>query len=336
MSGIRPGLGLHLPDRDFYQPREVQMVLELNPTVLLTMLYEADKGAASQTNDLVAALGHEDVMSRTQIDRVVDLDAAWCADQALNRSRRLRAARVHSVTGNELNYVGEGFNGDLDGVMQWLRDFGSAAASNGLRQETVLHLPAPWTGRVGEDNEQGREYWRACKAWGLDELYDVADIHAYADGYGVYQDALEILGMAGWVSEHNRCMQAAAESTRLDAQPRVQAAIYFILTWENYNAMGTQREGDEFSLTWFPDLVDQFKAANESAAIIQGGSDVPEFVLGFKDKADELGHDVVGDPLEDQDYLPLATGGEIAFQTTSKGIMIYSRKANRAHFIPGR
>lgn len=63
---------------------------------------------------------------------------------------------------------------------------------------------------------------------------------------------------------------------------------------------------------------------------------MPKYVLGFKELADRLGQDVVGEPLENQDYLPLANGGEIAFQTTSKGFMYYSKKANKAMFIKGQ
>lgn len=71
-------------------------------------------------------------------------------------------------------------------------------------------------------------------------------------------------------------------------------------------------------------------------ANIAGGAEMAEFQLGFRAKADELGAEVVGEPLEDQDYLPLTNGGEIAFQATSKGLMVYSRAANKVHFLAGR
>lgn len=66
------------------------------------------------------------------------------------------------------------------------------------------------------------------------------------------------------------------------------------------------------------------------------GEIMAQFVLGFKSKAEELGRDVVGDPLADQDYLPLKNGDEIAFQFTTKGVLIYSKKANKVHFIAGK
>jgi hypothetical protein len=58
---------------------------------------------------------------------------------------------------------------------------------------------------------------------------------------------------------------------------------------------------------------------------------MPEFVLGFKVLADQLGRDVVGEPLEDEHPWP---DGTAAVQTTSKGLMWYSRAANKAAFIP--
>jgi len=58
---------------------------------------------------------------------------------------------------------------------------------------------------------------------------------------------------------------------------------------------------------------------------------MPEFVLGFKTLADQLGKDVVGEPLEDEHPWP---DGTAAVQMTSKGLMWYSRGANKAAFIP--
>lgn len=266
-SNIRPGLGLHLPDRDFFHEHEMNLARDLMPSIFLAMLYEADKGGADQVNQLVADAGHEDTLARIQIDRVVDLDPAWCAAVAVERAKRLHAIRVHVVTGNELNYIGEGFDGDIDRVMRWLANFAAAFAFASDRRY-ILHLPAPWSGDVGENNEKAREYWRACKAYGLDTLYDVADVHEYAEGYGLHADCQSILEMETWTTEHNRCMQAAADSTRMDAENRVECAIYFIATWENYNPgpMGTQRPDDQFSLTWHPELIDQFIAANASVS----------------------------------------------------------------------
>lgn len=265
-SNIKPGLGLHLPDRDFFTPEEMVLARSINPTVFLAMLYEADKGGAAQTNELVADRGHEDVLARIQVDRVVDLDPVECAQIAFDRAGRLVARRVHVVMGNELNLIREGYDGDLDRVMRWLRDFALAFRALDPDRRYILHLPAPWSGDVGEDNEQARVYWRACFQYGLMEFYDVADVHEYAEGYGLHADCIDILGMETWTTEHNRAMQAAADSTRLETDHRVEAAIYFIETWENYKKMGTPRPDDEFSLTWHPELIVEFEKANDSVS----------------------------------------------------------------------
>lgn len=280
-SNIRPGLGLSLPDRDFFSAEELTLARSINPTIYLAMMYDADKGAAEQVNYLVRIAGHEDVLARIQVDRVVDEDAGNCAVTAYDRAGRLQAKRVHVVMGNELNYVGEGYRGDLDVVMSWLRSFALNFRALDGDRAYKLHIPAPWSGDVGEDNEQARIYWRKCKEYDLGELFDIADVHGYADGYGIFADCIDILSMETWVTEHNRCMQAAADSTRSDASPRVECAIYFIETWENYDPgpMGTPRPGDEFSLTLHPELLDAFVAANESVnqpSIIIDPIDLPE------------------------------------------------------------
>ena len=58
---------------------------------------------------------------------------------------------------------------------------------------------------------------------------------------------------------------------------------------------------------------------------------VYEFVLGFKDLANRLGKDVVGTPVESEHYGPDGTTG---IQTTTKGVMWYSKVGNQAGFIP--
>lgn len=58
---------------------------------------------------------------------------------------------------------------------------------------------------------------------------------------------------------------------------------------------------------------------------------MPEFILGFKQRAEELGPEIVGQPLEDETYWP---DSEHSLQMTSKGFMIYGKRANQVHFIP--
>ena len=63
------------------------------------------------------------------------------------------------------------------------------------------------------------------------------------------------------------------------------------------------------------------------------GEPVPEpefqFHFGFKVKAEELGTDVVGDPIEHETYL----GDTYSYQFTTKGIMMYSKASNIVKFI---
>ncbi len=46
---------------------------------------------------------------------------------------------------------------------------------------------------------------------------------------------------------------------------------------------------------------------------------MPEYKLGFKTLADQLGPDVVGDPLDDETYFD----AKHSFQTTTNGLMWY-------------
>lgn len=54
-----------------------------------------------------------------------------------------------------------------------------------------------------------------------------------------------------------------------------------------------------------------------------------EYVLGFKGLADRLGSAVVGDPLENEQDV-----GPYSVQMTTRGVMLYSRAANSALFLP--
>ncbi len=53
------------------------------------------------------------------------------------------------------------------------------------------------------------------------------------------------------------------------------------------------------------------------------------FQFGFKDKAEELGYNVVGNPLENEYYV----GDHHSIQVTENGFMLYSKEANKVHFI---
>lgn len=64
---------------------------------------------------------------------------------------------------------------------------------------------------------------------------------------------------------------------------------------------------------------------------LKGAAPVPEFEFhfGFEAKANELGRDVVGDPIENETYI----SDILSFQMTTKGIMLYSKNANTVKFI---
>ena len=55
-----------------------------------------------------------------------------------------------------------------------------------------------------------------------------------------------------------------------------------------------------------------------------------EFHFGFEAKANELGRDVVGDPIMDEEYI----GENYSYQFTTTGKMEYSKKANTVKFTP--
>ncbi len=57
----------------------------------------------------------------------------------------------------------------------------------------------------------------------------------------------------------------------------------------------------------------------------------PEFIFGFKDLAERLGTDTVGEPIEDEHYFP---DGQTSLQQTTKGLMVYSAEGNQAGFLP--
>lgn len=67
-----------------------------------------------------------------------------------------------------------------------------------------------------------------------------------------------------------------------------------------------------------------------SKLAVPGGAPVYEFHFGFKDKADELGEDIVGVPLDNEVYF----GDSYSMQMTTKGMMIYSKVANVVQFLP--
>jgi hypothetical protein len=58
---------------------------------------------------------------------------------------------------------------------------------------------------------------------------------------------------------------------------------------------------------------------------------VAEFLFGIKAKAEELGPERVGEPIEDEHYFP---DGKTSLQQTTKGLFIYSKEGNQVGFVP--
>jgi len=56
---------------------------------------------------------------------------------------------------------------------------------------------------------------------------------------------------------------------------------------------------------------------------------MPEYQFGFKELADRLGREMVGEPLSDEEYFT----DDISIQFTERGIMLYSTTANRPYFF---
>jgi hypothetical protein len=73
----------------------------------------------------------------------------------------------------------------------------------------------------------------------------------------------------------------------------------------------------------------QAAGALDSGVPDTGGVTVPAFHLGFADKVAELGADVVGAPLEDETYIT----PNYSLQMTEKGLLVYSKEANKVHFL---
>ena len=58
---------------------------------------------------------------------------------------------------------------------------------------------------------------------------------------------------------------------------------------------------------------------------------MPEYIYGFKELADQLGHPVVGDPLTEVEYLG---DGNFAQQWTSTGHFFWVKSINKCYFFP--
>lgn len=200
-----------------------------------------------------------------------DAWAAECAERAEAFFGPTESGFGELIPGNEMNWAGlaEGGHDDYEQHRRWFRDF--AVTYRALRPDDRLHLPGPWSGWVGEDDERAIRYW--CELLPILPLYDVLDVHAYADGWSastgsgqaLHRRCRAILSQAGivlpiLVTEFNRVpFQRAAEDVRHTAG--LEGAVYFIL--DSPDALF-----NEFSLLQNRQRLAEFAAAQRAASPI--------------------------------------------------------------------
>jgi hypothetical protein len=275
-------IDIHLPDRDVYEQDELDVVYSIKPKRVLALVFDADKGMAVQLGTMCRELNLTDVYLRPWASDIGHEPAKDWAQICFDRGERVRAelpdgTPIHMIPGNEMNLTGEGFDGDLPRLIQWLEDFGKAWAKIKGSSRYILHLPAPWSGDVGEDNQKAKDYWKAGKDKGLARYYQAVDCHAYADGFGLWKDCAAIWGKGPHITEYNRVGALTVLGALDPAQPKpAAAAFYFTSRWvcyENCTADG-YRQDDQFSLTRYPEIREEIRAAN--AGELVPAADAPE------------------------------------------------------------
>lgn len=263
-------IDLHLPDRDVYEQHELDIVYSIKPQRVLALVFEADKGMAVQLGTMVREGPVKEVQLRPWASDIGHEDAWFWALVCRYRADRVAVelpdgTPIQLIPGNEMNYAGEGYDGDLPRLVQWLEDFGKAWIEMEGHERYILQLPAPWSGWVGEDNQKAVEYWEACKAAGLEKYYKRAGCHAYAEGFNLWVKCAEIWEMSPDITEYNR-VPAAVVMAALDPSQELPAAsaFYFTSNWvcyENCTEDG-YRKDDQFSLTRYPEIREEIRAAN--------------------------------------------------------------------------
>lgn len=204
------------------------------------------------------------------------------------------------------------------------------------------------------------EMLRGVRLWMLDGIA----IHPYGQrpapnwpnsswGFGYYENLVQryaavaksIVGrdLPVWITEVGLSEDIASDSLQSEYLSRmvgswlspsddlvkVPRGAMILFTAHNYQGFGILDEPEEAALI-------QALVGVSLPLVENGGVPGAEFVMGFKKLADRLGPDVVGQPLENQDYITTKLGGELAIQFTTTGVMLYSKQADREHFFPGR
>ena len=167
----------------------------------------------------------------------------------------------------------------------------------------------------------GHSWWlREALRVGLNEVVDGYAVHPYdkpADKARLLIEEYNALtpGRPWYVTEWNR---PAAEIPEFAAMLSEETAGGFWFSWHDFR----EWRGGLMGLDGQPKA--EYYALMEVLRM-------PEFLYGFKRLAEELGEEVVGDPIEEEHYFP---DGKTSLQQTTRGLMIYSKEGNQPLFLP--
>ena len=229
-------LGLQVPNRPEAFDRPVLRALaRLRPRQVLFLGYAVEDWAGLGQHSALAArlrARGSGTLLRCYARDIPQRDpAAWAAECARRATVFYAAEAGEVIPGNEMNWPGQAEGGHEDYARHraWFETFAETYRS--LRPRDRLHLPAPWGGWVGEGGERAAQYWQELLP--VIPRFDVVDVHAYGEGWGLHQRCRELLDTAGverpmLVSECNRVPfdRLAREVAGL---ARLEGTVYFIL-----------------------------------------------------------------------------------------------------------
>lgn len=196
--------------------------------------------------------------------------------------------------------------------------------------EAKLYVAAPSPGAPGFADyvAAGARAARRSGALGL-------DAHAYGNPAEV--EATLKVYRAHWqgpllVTEHNFGAGRAydlegyaaelPESFAVAGRYGVEAMCVFIWDWANPD----MRLPTSVSVKGSPAVYNAIKALTKKNRQV---TDLASYKYGIATLASELGSEVTGEPLADEEYV----GEHLSFQFSSKGVFVYDKKANTPHFL---
>lgn len=229
-------LGIETPNiAEAYDRPTLRALARLRPRQVLFLAYAVSEWPGlAQHSALAARLrarGSITLLRCYERDIPQRDPSAWAAECARRATVFFESSTGEVIPGNEMNWPGQAEGGHEDYAQhrRWLEEF--AALYRQLRPQDRLHLPAPWSGWVGEADERAIQYWRELLP--VIPHFDVVDVHAYAEGWPLHQRCREVLAEAGverplLVSEFNR-VPFDRVARDLAGTSRLEGAIYFIL-----------------------------------------------------------------------------------------------------------